>query len=47
MSTADQQEEYWKKANEDRMKKLGRKKQEKGSEKVSMLWVENVGKIVQ
>jgi len=31
----DQQEEYWKKANEDRVKKLGRKKHEKGSEKIA------------
>ncbi|BFZ18118.1 hypothetical protein BsWGS_21157 [Bradybaena similaris] len=32
---ADQQEEYWKKANEDRVKKLGRKKHEKGANKIA------------
>ncbi|CAG5114523.1 unnamed protein product [Candidula unifasciata] len=32
---ADQQEEYWKKANEDRVKKLGRKKHEKGADKIA------------
>ncbi|CAL1531313.1 unnamed protein product [Lymnaea stagnalis] len=31
----DQQEAYWVKANEDRLKKLGSKKKEKGSERIA------------
>ncbi|GFO12470.1 LA-related protein 7 [Plakobranchus ocellatus] len=32
---ADQQEEYWEKANSDRMKKLGRKKKEQGCDRIA------------
>ncbi|KAK3732343.1 hypothetical protein RRG08_055926 [Elysia crispata] len=32
---ADQQEEYWEKANTDRMKKLGRKKKEQGCDRIA------------
>jgi len=35
MVPEDQQKSYWEKANEDRMKRLGRNKKEKGSERLA------------